>query len=157
MRAQVAAFCAVVLVAACGFKPVHTPNAEGRTPAALTDWQVPDSPFGRLLDREMAAAIRKTSAGWRADITATLTRQDMQLDSTGVAQRQKRVYVLEVRLVNQAGQESKGQRFTDEQFVTLGSSGAEALMQGRAADEAAAARLASRLARFVAAQTADAE
>ncbi len=137
-----------VLLGACGFEPVY--RVDNLRANILSSLDVPDSRLGRQLERALRGRMRTTpNAPWSASVELIEARENMQLDSQGVAQRARLTHKLDLTLRARSDGKTRRVVFEEEQFLTRSESGADEVARVRALRTLAIQGLTDKLANFL--------
>lgn len=147
-RAVLVVSMASVLLGACGFEPVY--RFDNLRADILSSLDVPDSRLGRQLKRALRGRMSTTpNAPWSASVELIETRENMQLDSQGVAQRTRLTHKLNLTLRARSDGKTRRVVFEEEQFLTRSESGADEVARVRALRTLAIQGLTDKLANFL--------
>ena len=135
-------------LAGCGFEAMY--RADNLRTDILSELAVPDSRLGRQLERALRGRlIPSPNAPWSATIELEETRENMQLDSQGVAQRSRLSHRLNLTLRSSRTGKTRVVVFQEEQFFDRGNSGADEMARVRALRALAINQLTDKLTSFL--------
>ena len=137
-----------LLLAACGFEPLHQSDDKGAALVARLD--APKDAAGVYFSQRLSGLLASSEgAPFEARFDIVEATQDSQLDSRGVALRQRLDIRLTVSVRRVADGKNWQRRFSQSGFIAQGASGVDDMMRRKAQRELALDRLADRAAGFI--------